>query len=223
MWRDSVDSRWTPKPVALNADDAAWSDTDVEYEPGIDFRAKNDGANLYLHLTADGSDGRALMSGTFRQDLTFWFYGSDGKTRSFGLRLPFSRLQPPLPGSWQILGQTPPFASGTTPELLLPSGVAVSTGLPQGLRLQGGLAGRDPVYTLVVPLKALRPAPGKPVRLDFLAAPVEPGIKKLVSSWDQDVERAHSRRGGSAAPDDDDGTALPGAVKVRLAVRLSAK
>lgn len=224
FWRDSIDSRWAEKPLAPNADEAAWADADVQYETAIDFRAKNDANYLYLRLTADGVDGRALMSGAFRQDLTFWFLGRDGKTRSWGIVLPFSVLGSPPPGSWQHVDPDDFLLPKVTPQLVSKQGVAISTAaLPDGVELHCALSGKDPVYILVVPLQKVQPEGGK-LLLDFTASPVGDRVKRMVSDWDRNTRRGRpggESRGQRREEEDFDGTSLPDNLKLKLAVRLA--
>lgn len=227
FWRDAIDSHWAEKPIAPNADEASWADADVQYETAIDFRAKNDSKNLYLRLTADGVDGRAMMSGAFRQDLTFWFLGPDGKTRSWGILLPFSTLGAPAPGSWQRVDPEDFLLPKVTPQLVSKQGVEISTAsLPDGVEVHCALSGKDPVYTVIIPLEKANPADGK-LLLDFTAAPVGDRVKRMVVDWDRNTHKAHdggrAGRGASQRRDDDDmdGTSLPDNLKLKLAVRLA--
>ncbi len=136
--RDKVSSSWTDQPPAPGGDPARWGKAAEQYAPGLILRALNDSTTVYLRVDADGRDGRALLSGAYRQDVTFWFFGPDQKSRAWGLRMPFSRLGPSEvspPDEFRRAGDSPP-GPKLEPELVLPQGVAVSTAaLPGGENL----------------------------------------------------------------------------------------
>jgi len=92
-WRDSIASRWTDKPVPVNGIDMEWGQTNVLEDAGLTFRARNDSSNLYLMIATNGREGRSLLTGTYRQDVTFWFLGPNGKTKTWGICLAFSRFE----------------------------------------------------------------------------------------------------------------------------------
>lgn len=96
LWfRQTFPSRWAVAPVSMSGDDPAWYSVDATEKAGLDLRAMNDATNLYLRVAADDDVGRALLTGTYRQDMTIWFMGRDLKTHAWGLSFPFSRIPAP--------------------------------------------------------------------------------------------------------------------------------
>src|SRR5260370_3861976 len=106
-----------------------------------------DGSDLYLKLTASTREGRAQLTGFARQDVTLWFFKADGKTRSWGLRMPYSRMTPPdedelrygpvvsagaSPSRAPKLGQIPRVAASSAP-VVPPSAWPTALPLPSPL------------------------------------------------------------------------------------------
>lgn len=248
-WRDGVKSAWTSQSASADIDPARWSQAETTYETDLDFQAKNDGQNLYLFVSADGEDGKALLLGSFRQDLTLWLFKPDGKTRDWGVRAGFSGLDLPAPGSWKPApGQD---LSPATPDLSVVQfhGAALSTAPLFGdVFVQSALSGKEPVLTVTIPLSHLAISDGK-VLADFTSSPVSDQVKAVVSDWDAHA-KPRARSGGNGGPFGDDGsspsagggrrggrhgggggrqpdtsapqTSLPDALDLRLAVRLAS-
>jgi len=172
-WRDSIASRRVEKALPLGASGLDWPQGDELEEPGLAFRARNSPEDLYLRLAADGSEGRMLLSGVCRQDVTFWFLGPDRNTRVWGVRLAFSRLGPPdisAARRFRHAGDAPP-GPDLEPELVLAQGVNISTApLPPDIGFRADLSGRDRFYELRVPFQRLSSARAKSTLFDFVAS-----------------------------------------------------
>lgn len=180
-WRDNVAGEWTDKTSAVLLEGGSeWETPLALEEPGLLFRALNDSSNLYIQVMADNREGRALLLGSFRQDVTFWFLRPDGKKRAWGFRLPFSRIE----ATAAELADALRFESGI-PARSLPDPefipVEGGTALPQGrdLSFRADFTGREPVYFLRVSLAALGANGAKTIPLDFVSsAPAEPFLSR---------------------------------------------
>ncbi len=175
-WRDAVSANWTANASQAWEGGAVWEDTLAQEEPGLIFRALNDGTNLYLSATADNREGRALLSGAFRQDVTIWFFTPDRKKRSWGIRVPFSRLEASTAELADALrneeSENKPMPE---PELLPGEG-----GIPPDAReigFRADFTGREPVYIIRVPVARVREDNGKTVPIDFLSS--KPAVEYL--------------------------------------------
>ncbi len=138
--------------IAVDGRLSDWPASEPCEKDGLAFKAVSDGKDLYLSVSAHEGGAKAILSGGARQDVTFWFL--DGKTRSFGVRLPFGRTE--------TAGGQPP-----APEFLTVSGASVSTSaLPGNIEFDGEISSRAPAYELKIPLDSLKPDEGK-VSADF--------------------------------------------------------
>ena len=175
-WRDAVSAEWTNNPSQAWEAGAVWADTLGQEEPGLIFRALNDGANLYLSATADNREVRALLSGSFRQDITIWFFTPDRKKRSWGIRVPFSRLESSTAELADALrnegSENKPMPE---PELLPGEGGIPPD--PREIGFRADFTGREPVYIIRVPVARVREANGKTVPIDFLSS--KPAVEYL--------------------------------------------
>src|SRR5579863_9379749 len=147
-WRDKIPGHWAQKPVAIDGTDSEWRELDEFDGPGLEFRAMNDASNLYLFITADRRDGRAALSGAYRQDVTLWFIGP-GKARTWGIRLAFSRFGDAdaaiLKDPRRI--DEEPEVPDLEPELVSALGVDISTApWPQDISFRPGLDGKNLFY-----------------------------------------------------------------------------
>src|ERR1039458_5921267 len=116
---DKVTSLWAVQPLSMDGGQEQWSKGDETMEMSVAFRATNDSSDLYLLITPRGRDGRGLLSGSYRQDVTLWFLGPDQKARAWGLLVPYSRLDQLAPGTTQ--------AQTIEPEYLTMQDTQVST------------------------------------------------------------------------------------------------
>jgi hypothetical protein len=109
---------------------------------GLRFRALNNGESLYLTVSAHEAGAKAVLTGEIRQDVTIWFLA--GKTRAWGLRLPFGSLGVPWENGMP--------AGTIEPEQLTAGETAVSTApLPGNIEFGGEIPGRVPIYELEGP------------------------------------------------------------------------
>lgn len=173
--------QWTDKPLALDGADAEWSGGEDSALDQIDARALNNAAHLYLRLISDGADGRALLSGVYRQDVTVWFLGKDGKTRDWAVQIPFSELDPPtrLP---RRFGEEPSLPD-VTPRFAELHGLVVSTApLPSEISVKLALSGKDTVLEIGIPLEKIRRAnPGR-VPFDVVSSQVTAEVEEKLRS-----------------------------------------
>lgn len=179
-WRDKVPANWTDAPAPMDGADSKWSALEEYDGPGLEMRAMNDDSNLYLSVSSDRRDGRALLSGAFRQDITLWIVDRDGKTRAWGIRMPFSRLDQSDSAIF-----TDPKAIDDVPNvpILDPEKVAVDSStstLPEGVRFQPGLSGKNPSYTFLIPLRLIGENGRKSIAFDFTASTMDPEIRKRI-------------------------------------------
>lgn len=196
-WWNAVPDRWASRPPVIDGKEGEWYSDAVFEDRSLSFRALNDEENLYLLITAAGRDGRALLSGAFRQDLTFWFYDAGRKQKTWGLRCPFSRLEPPdlvAVEEVQRLGAAPSMPA-FQPEMALASGPDISTApLSAGIEFRAGLSGKNPVYELKIPLSEAGGEPGGKIAVDFVVAKVDPEIELQVRIADRRNQPRESRR-----------------------------
>jgi uncharacterized membrane protein YgcG len=201
-WRDTLQGLWPAGPVQIDGRATEWSEMPVVEDGGVSFRAMNDESNLYLLLRGANDDGRILLSGRYRQNLTLWFLKPDHKTRLWGIDLDFSRAKP-LDQEHPSSG-APTFADlGITPEKVLPQGLEISTTtFPSEIELQADLSsqhGRQPVYEMRIPLTLLE-RKGKSIYLDFVSSEVSPELKAdLQASQAERTEEGSHGAGGSSS------------------------
>jgi hypothetical protein len=161
--RSKVVSRWTPVSISVNGDDAEWADSSAFEEDGLAVLAMNDADDLYLLITAHTREARDQLSGESRQDMTLWFVAPDGKTRDWGIRLPFSRRAPLTSALRDPAGLDP------EPELVQYRGAEVSSGtLPGDVIDRLAAVSRRPIWELKIPLKRLTVSSDKAVATDFV-------------------------------------------------------
>ncbi|MBI3565335.1 MAG: hypothetical protein HY079_09085, partial [Elusimicrobia bacterium] len=121
FWRDKLFSAWTEKPLPVNADDSDWKDSSAFEAEGLGVLATNDADTLWLLVTARTRDARDLLVGETKQDLAVWFLAPDGKTRRWGVRLPYSHRESLATALRDPAGVDP------QPELATWTGATVST------------------------------------------------------------------------------------------------
>jgi hypothetical protein len=211
-WRDSMTSRWAEAPIRVTVPDMEWEQTEALEDSGFNFRARNDSVNLYLMISAMDRDSRSVMKGTYRQDVVLWSLGPKDRSRNWGLRLAFSRLERPT-GDAPIRGEVTLIDARTgaagmaadqkpagehlprpvqersrgfplseespmvEPEMVLPTGIEVSSVLPSDIEFHSESARRETAYTVRIPLNRLNPAKGKSVLFDFVVSDVSPELK----------------------------------------------
>ena len=73
------------KAVQVDGRATEWSQWPVVETGGLSVRAMNDSSNLYLLIRGANDDGRILLSGNYRQNVTIWFLKPDHKTRAWGI------------------------------------------------------------------------------------------------------------------------------------------
>ncbi len=166
LWgRGKIPAAWAGKDMAMDSNTSGWTSSEVYEESGVSFKALNDSEYLYISVSAHEAGARQILSGTIRQSVSIWFL--DGKKRAWGVRLPFGE-----PGG--VPGAYPGAPDILEPELIVSSGVVISTGvLPGDVKFDGDILSRVPAYKLKVPLASLKPAGGR-VPLDFVTAYASP-------------------------------------------------
>jgi hypothetical protein len=208
-WRQWLRSTWPEKPVQIDGRANEWSLMPVIEEEGLSFRAMNDASNLYLLVRGTADEGRTLLSGKYRQNVTFWFLKPDGKSRDWGINLDFSQAHPPAPpanqGAPAPVETAPSFAAlGVTPEKVLPQGLEVSTAtLPLGIEMQADLSskyGRQPVYEMRIPL-AMIERKGTSIFLNFTSSEVNPEVKAELQARQAEERAAEKSRSEGGAPE----------------------
>lgn len=180
-WPDKLASAWTGSAVPLDGKDENWYKAGELDESQVVVRAFNDSSRLYLRLVALGLDGRALLSGAYRQDMTLWFMDASGKKPAWGIRFPYSGLGP---ASYRTFLKKDDFPDlpALTPELAAPQGLAVSTAaLPADIALKYGLSGKNPYFDIVVPLDRVALQKGAVLAFRLASPPVEPAVRKRFS------------------------------------------
>ena len=171
--RGKLESRWAAKPLPVNADDSDWNDSAALEEDGWSWLAMNDGANLYLLVTAHTRDGREQLTGEARQDVGLWFLGADGKSRDWGAKLPYTRRSPLSDALRDPAGVDP------EPEFASYQGPAVSTSpWPSDLEDRLSSTGRRPVWEIKIPLKRLAVGPEGAVLVDFTLSDPKGGVRR---------------------------------------------
>jgi hypothetical protein len=162
-------SLWTSQPLSMDGGQEQWSKSDTASETSVAFRVMNDASDLYLLITPMGRDGKGLLSGGYRQDAALWFLSPDQKTRSWGLRVPYSRLDQLTSGTTQ--------AQTVEPECVAMQDTEVSTApMPGGVSFHLEFDERKPMIEIRLALKSL-PAPDvKTVLLEFTTTAVPPVI-----------------------------------------------
>jgi hypothetical protein len=185
-WRDKIASLWTPRPLSMDGGEEPWARSTETDEASVIFRAMNDSSDLYLLITPDGSDGKGLITGKYRQDAALWFLAPDMKTRAWGLHVPYSRLDQLAPG------MTP--APGAEPEFLTMQGAQVSTSpLPGDIAFHLERDGRRPLIEIRIALKNFPSANGKAIPLDFATSAVPPAAAEKIMN---EKPKAHSASSG---------------------------
>ena len=222
-WRDTIESRWTEKTLELSAPDQDWQEAEPAEASGLSFRARNDSDDLYLMVSAMDRDSRSALEGAYRQDVTLWFLAPDGKAKRWGLRLAFSQLEAPGPSAAiarkgppedaagtapnETKGQFPPrpeqlFESGRSiePQMVLASGIEISTALPADIEFHSAHSRREVWYALRIPLKRLNLLKGKSVPYNFVLAEASDELK---AGFEAKKRTANSASRGGAFPGGD--------------------
>lgn len=198
--RDKLVSRWSAKPLAVDGDDSAFDEGSAFEDEGYSVQAVNDADSLYLLVSVHSREGRDQLTGAARQDLTLWFVGADGKTRDWGLRLPYSRRL--------IASDAPrdPAGYDPEPELTRYEGAAVSSApCPSEIKDRIASSGRRPVWEIKIPLSRLTLDAERGVRFDFV---VSAGARRKPRSADEPNAR---RREPEGEPGGVDGRGAPAA------------
>jgi len=191
--RTRVPAAWPAAAVQVDGGEAKWSGAEEVDQSPLTLRALSDASRLFLRLSADGPEGRALLTGTYRQDLTLWFLDAKGKSRTWGILLPFSSLGPPSPEAAQHVREAPTGIPSIEVQLALPRRVDVSTAaLPQDIQIQAFFEHRDPVFELAVPLARLAGAGSRAVSLDVVSSPVAASIQHLLKTASAGAEASAS-------------------------------
>jgi hypothetical protein len=221
-WRDKIASLWAPQPLSMDGGEEPWARSAETDEMSVIFRAMNDSSDLYLLITPDGSDGKGLITGKYRQDAALWFLAPDKKTRAWGLRVPYSRFDQITPGTTQ--------APGAEPEFLTMQGAQVSTSPLPGFHLERD--GRRPLIEIRIALKNFPLANDKVIPLDFATSAVPPAEVERIMNEKPKAHSASSgggrhgggRHGGrqSGAPGAAAPTAtVPDPLDIKLSVKLA--
>ncbi len=205
--RDRLDSAWTEKPVKVDGDDEEWPETGAFEDDGVGVQALNDATTLYLKATSSTREGRAQLIGLAKQDVTFWFFRSDGVTHSWGLRVPFSRLTPPDEDELRYGPVVSDPNSELKPELLEFHEIAGSTATfvstaawPTDMQFRIGFSGRRPVWEIAIPLARLTPDAKRafPFDLNVSGKPLKLAPRKSVAPNGEGGGRGNRRGGGPA-------------------------
>jgi hypothetical protein len=193
---DSVESLWPEKPVQIDGRATEWSEMPVVEDGGLSFRAMNDASNLYLLICGTNSDGRVILAGKYRQNVTLWFLKPDHKTHSWGINIDFSRAHPADPQAAPTLD-----AFGVTPEIVMPQGLEVSTApFSTDMELQADLSsqrGRQPVYEIRIPLSLLKEIKSRRLDLAFTTAEVSPDVKTELQSRPEEPPAGNKSQSGN--------------------------
>jgi len=214
--------------VHVDGDDREWPDRGAFEDEGLSLQAMNDGSDVYLKVTSSTKEGRAQLTGAARQDATFWFYAGDGKTRSWGLRIPFSRMPPPQDDDLRdgpVFGGT----GGLQPELLEVASVPSSTGTvvstaawPTDVEFRLGYAGHRPVWELRMPLKRLTPDKDRRYPVDFVITGKSARLHSVPRPTPAPAPEAVGRKGRDHAhPDAHEEVGVPEPMAFILSLRLA--
>jgi hypothetical protein len=164
-WRDKIASLWAEQPVSMDGGEEQWQRNDKAEESSVSFRAMNDASDLYLFISPIGREGKGLLSGGYRQDVTVWFIGPDQQTRVWGLRVPYSRYDQLTPGTTE--------AVTIQPEYVTMQDTAISTApMPSGITVFLPTDVRRPLLEVRVALKLLPPPQDNQVPLDLTTTAV---------------------------------------------------
>jgi len=222
--RDHLNSRWPADPVKIDGDDEEWPAGIGFEDNGVEVAALNDGKTLYLKVTSSTREGRAQLIGLARQDVSFWFFAADGKTRSWGLRVPFSRMTPPDEDELRYGPVVSDPNSGLKPELLKVHEVAgssatvVSTAAwPSDMEFRIGFSGRRPVWELSLPLTRLTPDVKRGYPLDFVVA----GKAAKLTAAKRPAPSGGGKRGGGPPRDQPEGPTSAEPFEFNLHLRLA--
>lgn len=192
--RSRVASRWTAKPLVVDADDTSWKESSAFEDEGLAVMAMNDGSDLYLLVTAHTREVRDQLLGESHQDLAVWFVGRDGKTRRWGARIPFSRRAAATASLRDPAGVDP------EPELVQYQGAEISSAtFPGDVVDRLASVGRRPVWELKVPLKRLEPNEDGAVAVDFVVnAPNGGPVRRAVAEEKPEEGRKRGKRANEA-------------------------
>lgn len=216
FWRDKMSSRWTARPLKVDADDTDWDDSSAYEEEGFALLARNDAENLYLLVTAHTRETRDVLVGEAKQDVSLWFLDADGKTFRWGARLPYGHRESLTTALRDPAGIDP------QPELLRWQGAAASTETwPADLADRLAATGRRPVWELRVPLAKLSLTPERTTALDLsISAPSSARRRAEAPAAEKRPEQAGGRK-----RDRHEGPAPyepPGAITLLVTLRLAS-
>ena len=184
LGRDKVESLWPEKPVEIDGRATEWSELPVVEVEGLSFRAMNDASNLYLLIRGANPDGRSLLGGNYRQNVTLWILKPDHKSKAWGINLDFSHAHAPEPdmegGRMHEREMINLSDMGITPEMVLQQGLEVSTTtFPGEFVFQADLSshhGRQPVYEIRIPLTMVEHK-GRTIYFDVVSSDISPEVK----------------------------------------------
>ena len=199
LGRDTVSSLWPDKPVQIDGRAVEWSDMPVVEDSGMSFRAMNDASYLYLLIRGTTADGRVLLAGNYRQNMTFWILKPDHKSNAWGINLDFGRAHAPAPDMPPTL-----VSYGIEPERVLPEGLEVSTGtFPQDFEFQADLSsqrGRQPIYEVRIPLSMID-YKNRTIYIDVVSSEISPEVKaELQSTKPEEHASEKPPEGGGQSP-----------------------
>lgn len=193
--RSKMDSLWTEKSIPINGDEDGWDEKTAFEQDGLSVFARNDGTNLYLLITGHARETRDMLNGESRQDLALWFVAADGKTRRWGMRIPYTHRAPLTNALRDPAGLDP------EPELINYLGAAISTAtLPEDIIDRLTAVGRRPIWELEIPLKRVELNPDGALAMDFLISAPQGGPKHRAAPAAARTESPADGGEGSAAP-----------------------
>jgi len=184
LGRDKIESLWPGKPVEIDGRATEWSEMPVVEVQGLSFRAMNDASNLYLLIRGANPDGRSLLGGNYRQNVTVWILKPDHKSKAWGMNLDFSHAHAPEPdmegGRMHEREMINLSDMGIMPEMVLQQGLEVSTStFPPEFAFQADLSshhGRQPVYEIRIPLTMVEHK-GRTIYFDVVSSDISPEVK----------------------------------------------
>jgi hypothetical protein len=213
-WRTSVESLWPPKPVVIDGRATEWSELPIVEVTGLSFHAMNDASYLYLLIRGANADGRSLLSGNYRQNVTLWFLKPDLKSKAWGINLDFGSARAPDSDTDGARSQPHEIISlsdmSIMPEMVVPQGLEVSTAtFPSDFAFQADLSserGRQPIYEIQIPLSMVEHK-GRSIAFDLVTSEISPQVKAELqgrrsneSSGGESKAGEGSGEGGGSSP-----------------------
>jgi len=224
--RDTLSSTWTDKPVKVDGDDQEWPESGSFEDGGMGIQAMNDASNLWLKATSSTREGRAQLIGLAKQDVAIWFYDADGKTRRWGLRVPFSRMAPPDEDELRYGPVVADASSGVRPEVMQVASVAgstetfVSTAPFSGdMEFRLGFSGHRPVWEIRIPRSRLTRTAKDAYPFDFIITGKAAKLSAVPRA--KPKEGAEGGRGGKSRPSEREPPGAPEPVDMIFSLRLA--